>query len=43
MKKAKLALVPPCFNFKAPDPELFAELSILTKAAYERWRKERLV
>lgn len=32
-----------CFNFKTPDPALFRELSVLTKAAYERWRKEGLV
>jgi hypothetical protein len=32
-----------CFNFKTPDPALFAELSVLTKAAYERWKKEGLV
>lgn len=32
-----------CFNFKAPDPTLFAELSALTKAAYARWKKDGLV
>jgi hypothetical protein len=32
-----------CFNFKAPDQELFKELSLLTKAAYEMWKKEGLV
>jgi hypothetical protein len=32
-----------CFNFKTPDPALFKDLSALTKAAYERWRKEGLV
>lgn len=32
-----------CFNFKAPDPRLFAELALLTKAAYERWKKDGLV
>ena len=32
-----------CFNFKAPDPELFAELAALTKAAYARWKKDGLV
>jgi hypothetical protein len=32
-----------CFNFRAPDPTLFAELSALTKAAYARWKKDGLV
>jgi hypothetical protein len=32
-----------CFNFKAPDPELFKELSALTKAGYERWKRDGLV
>ena len=32
-----------CFNFKAPDPALFKELSALAKSAYERWKKEGLV
>jgi len=32
-----------CFNFKAPDPELFAELAVLTEAAYARWKKDGLV
>lgn len=29
-----------CFNFKAVDPVLFAELAELTKRGYERYRKE---
>jgi len=32
-----------CFNFKAPDPALFRDLSVLTRATCERWRKEGLV
>jgi hypothetical protein len=32
-----------CFNFKAPDPKLFAELAALTRAAYARWKKDGLV
>ncbi len=32
-----------CFNFKAPDPALFKDLSGLTKSAYETWKKEGLV
>lgn len=32
-----------CFNFKAPDPALFKELSALTKAGYARWKKDGLV
>ncbi len=32
-----------CFNFKAADPALFADLAVLTRAAYERWKKDGLV
>jgi hypothetical protein len=32
-----------CFNFTAIDKPLFAELKRLTKAGYERFRKEALV
>ena len=27
-----------CFNFKQPDPALFAELAALTRAGFERYR-----
>ena len=29
-----------CFNFARPDPELFKELALLTKAGYDFYRKE---
>ena len=29
-----------CFNFKQVEPELFKELSVLTKKGYERFMKE---
>jgi len=32
-----------CFNFKEPDAALFKELFALTRAAYERWKKDGLV
>lgn len=32
-----------CFNFKAADAALFDEVADLTKAAYERWKKDGLV
>ena len=28
----------PCFNFKNPDPELFAELKNLTRMGFERYK-----
>jgi hypothetical protein len=31
-----------CFNFRAPDPELFRELAALTKAGLARMKAERL-
>jgi hypothetical protein len=31
-----------CFNFKNVDPELFKELTQLTKRGYERFKKEGL-
>lgn len=31
-----------CFAFRAPDPELFAELAALAKAGLERMRAEKL-
>ncbi|MFZ3080944.1 MAG: hypothetical protein WA109_14800 [Bellilinea sp.] len=27
-----------CFNFKQPDPALFEELAVLTRAGFERYR-----
>jgi hypothetical protein len=32
-----------CFNFKAVDKELFAELKSLTQAGLEDWRKRELL
>ena len=32
-----------CFNFKEPDAALFRELAALTKAGYERWKKDGFV
>jgi hypothetical protein len=31
-----------CFNFKEPEPALFAELKSLTKAGYDRFVKENM-
>jgi len=28
-----------CFNFKAPEPELFTELRVLTNRGFERYRE----
>lgn len=32
-----------CFNFKSPDPALFAELSALTAAGFEDYRRQGFV
>lgn len=32
-----------CFNFKQPDPALFAELTVLTRRAVERVRQDALL
>ena len=32
-----------CFNFKKPEPALFAELAELTRAGFERFQSEGLV
>lgn len=32
-----------CFNFKAPDPALFAELAALTRAGYDSYRQQGFV
>lgn len=32
-----------CFNFKKPEPELFAELEQLTKLGFERFKQEGFV
>jgi len=31
-----------CFNFKKVEPELFKELTDLTKKSFERFQKEEL-